>query len=142
MTSKPWYHKGLQFNCTQCGNCCRNHGEYTYVYVTEPEIQAISGHLGLSRAAFLEKYCTKEEGSWYSLRMDEPACPFLGADSRCGIYPVRPKQCQTWPFWEENLKQATWKGAVKECCPGIDQGTLYPAEEVQRQARETEAQFE
>ena len=96
MPSKPWYHKGLRFECTQCGNCCRNHGQYTYVYVTEPEIQAIAGHLGLTRGTFLRDLCTREEGSSWSLRMDEPACPFLGEDNRCGIYPVRPMQCRTW----------------------------------------------
>lgn len=138
MTPKPWYHKGLRFQCTQCGNCCRNHGDYQYVYLIEREIRAIAAHLGLSRAAFLERYCEKEPGCHVSLRMDRPACPFLGEDSRCAIYPVRPKQCATWPFWEENLKRATWEGPVKDCCPGIDAGPLTPAAEAERIARETE----
>ena len=141
MSPKPWYHKGLSFECTQCGNCCRNHGDYQYVYLTELELKAIPAHLGLTRRAFIDAYCTKEPGEHYSLRMDLPACPFLEADSRCGIYPVRPKQCATWPFWEENLKEATWKGPVKDCCPGIDQGPTYSAAEVERIARETEEWF-
>jgi Fe-S-cluster containining protein len=132
----------LRFECTQCGNCCRNHGDYAYVYLTEPELKAIPAYLGLTRRQFLARYCTKEDGSWYSLRMDEPACPFLGEDNRCGIYQVRPKQCATWPFWEENLKQRTWEGPVKACCPGIDKGPVYSAEEVERRARETEEWFE
>lgn len=136
-----WYQDGLRFECTQCGNCCRNHGEYAYVYLTEVELEAIPRHLGLSRQAFLERYCTKEPGHFWSLRMDQPACPFLGADNRCGIYPVRPHQCATWPFWQENLKRATWQGPVKDCCPGIDQGPLHSAEEVERVARETEEWF-
>jgi len=137
MTPKHWYHKGLRFKCTQCGNCCRNHGDYAYVYLTEGDLGAITKYLGLERPAFLERYCVREEG-WAVLRMDQPACPFLGEDNRCAIYPVRPKQCATWPFWEENLKRATWRGPVKECCPGIDQGDLVPADEVDRIARETE----
>jgi hypothetical protein len=142
MERKPWYYKGLQFSCTQCGNCCRNHGEYAYVYLTERELQAIPAYLGLSRKDFVARYCVKEEGSWHSLRMDAPACPFLGEDSRCAIYPVRPVQCRTWPFWEENLKRATWEGPVRACCPGIDQGQHYSREEVERLARETEECFE
>ena len=56
---------------------------------------------------------------------------------------MRPKQCATWPFWEENLRdEARWKGPVGECCPGIGQGPLFSAEEVERQARETEAWYE
>ena len=57
MSSKPWYHKGLKFGCTQCGNCCRNHGEYSFVYLTPPEVTAIAGWLGVSRKEFLARYC-------------------------------------------------------------------------------------
>ncbi len=141
MAHNIWYHKGLRFSCTQCGNCCRNHGDYAYVYLADRDVEAIARHLGLAREAFLRRYCREEDG-WVSLRMDEPACPFLGEDNRCGIYPVRPKQCATWPFWEENLEKAVWQGPVRECCPGLDRGTLYPAEEVRRIARETEAWYD
>lgn len=139
MSSKPWYHKGLRFSCTQCGNCCKNHGEYAYVYLTEHELEAIPAHLGLSRAEFLKRYCApKDEEGWISLRMDQPACPFLDPENRCQIYPVRPKQCATWPFWEENLERERWEGAVSERCPGIGSGPLVAASEVERIARETE----
>ena len=100
-------------------------------------MEAISRELQLSQAAFLKTYCQEEEG-WTTLRMDQPACPFLGEDNRCGIYPVRPKQCATWPFWEENLKQEAWEGSIKDCCPGIGKGAVTPAREVKRIARETE----
>lgn len=140
--AEKWYEGGLRFECTQCGNCCKNHGDYEYVYLTEVELEAIPAHLGLTRKQFTDRYCTKEPGSWWSLRMDEPACPFLEAGNRCGIYEVRPKQCKTWPFWEENLKEEVWKGPVKECCPGLDQGPLTSAREVERIAAETEAWFE
>jgi len=137
MPPKPWYANGVRFECTQCGNCCRNHGDYTYVYLADKDVERISEHLGLSRKSFLAEYCAQIDG-WTTLRMDAPACPFLEADERCAIYPVRPKQCATWPFWDENLRRATWEGAVKKCCPGIDQGPLTPAAEVERIANETE----
>ena len=141
MSHKPWYEKGLRFECTQCGNCCRNHGEYTYVYLTRGEQRAIAEHLGLSRREFRATYCIEEDGLT-SLRMDEPACPFLDPENRCRIYPVRPKQCATWPFWEENLERETWEGPVSDCCPGIGKGRHYPASEVERIARETEDWYE
>ena len=137
MSPKPWYHKGLRFKCTGCGNCCRNHGDYSYVYLAEADVRAISAHLGLEREAFLERYCLEEDG-WISLRMDRPACPFLTEANRCSIYPVRPKQCVAWPFWTENLERATWDGPVKECCPGIGSGPLHSGEEVERIARDLE----
>jgi len=141
MDTKPWYDNGLRFSCTQCGNCCRNHGDYNYVYLNEAEVRAIAAHLGMTEKAFLADHCVLEEG-WTTLRMDAPACPFLQADNRCAIYPVRPKQCATWPFWSENLDEATWKGPVKDCCPGIDEGPLFSAEEVERTAAETDGWYE
>ena len=137
MTSKPWYANGLRFTCTRCGNCCRNHGDYAFVYLAEADVSAIARHLGLSREDFLRTHCQTVDG-WVTLRMDSPACPFLEAGQTCAIYPVRPKQCATWPFWKENLERATWEGAVKDCCPGIGRGSLTPAAEVERIARETD----
>jgi Fe-S-cluster containining protein len=140
MSSKPWYHKGLRFECTRCGNCCRNHGEYAFVYLTEADLAAIPAHLGLPRAEFVARYCTTDDG-WTVLRMDQPACPFLGPDSGCTIYPVRPKQCATWPFWSENLDRAIWEGPVRDCCPGIGKGPKTSAEEIDRIARETDEHY-
>ena len=112
MSPKRWYEKGLRFQCTQCGNCCRNHGDYDHVYLAEADVSAIAGYLDLPRDVFLRDFCVQEDG-WVSLRMDEPVCPFLealpsapgtagppeGSPARmgCRIYPVRPKQCATGP---------------------------------------------
>ncbi len=141
MPSKSWYSKGLRFECTQCGNCCKNHGDYTYVYLTTPEVAAIAGHLELEPEAFLRDYCLIEDG-WVTLRMDRPACRFLQEDNRCAIYPVRPRQCSTWPFWQENLKEEVWKGSVKDCCPGLDKGALTPAAQAKAIADDTERWYD
>ena len=141
MSSKPWYANGLQFKCTQCGNCCKNHGDYTYVYLTTPEVTAIAGQLKLEPQEFLREYCTVEDG-WVTLRMDQPACRFLQEDNRCSIYAVRPRQCSTWPFWEENLKEEVWKGSVKDCCPGVDTGERTSAKEIEAIAAKTELWYQ
>lgn len=136
MTFKPFHANGLRFSCTRCGNCCRNHGAYTYVYLAESDVSAIARHLGMPEKAFLDAYCQSEDG-WVSLRMDSPACPFLEPGNTCAIYPVRPKQCATWPFWKENLQRATWIEIAKDC-PGIDQGELHSRAALERVARENE----
>ena len=142
MEDKPWYDKGLRFSCQRSGNCCKTHGEYAYIYLAEDDVVAIASHLQLSTAEFLTRHCTEEDG-YTLLRIDSPECPFLEEGHRCGIYPVRPKQCATWPFWQENLDdRARWEGPVRDCCPGIGQGDLHSREEVERLARETEEWYE
>ncbi len=141
MSSKPWYANGLRFECTQCGACCKNHGQYTFVNLSELDLERIPKFLGITRADFLARFCLVTKGYFASLRMDSPACPFLAADNRCSIYPVRPIQCATWPFWKENLKQEVWETEVKACCPGIDHGPLHSFEEIEQRARETEEPF-
>lgn len=141
MEHKTWFDKGLRFECTQCGNCCKSHGDATHVYLAERDVQAIAAHLGLGREEFLARHAEREDG-WIQLARSEPACPFLEPDNRCAIYPVRPMQCRTWPFWLENLERARWEGPVREVCPGLDHGPLHPAEEVRRIARENEQWYE
>ncbi len=141
MPHEPWYQAGLRFSCSACGRCCENHGEYAYVYLMPVEVDRIAAHLGLERKEFLNRYTESQDG-WTVLSTTSPACPFLGPDRRCTIYPVRPKQCATWPFWKENLEREVWSGAVREICPGIDQGELHSAQEVERIALENEAWYE
>ena len=42
----------LRFECTECGECCRQRGRYAYVYVNEEECGELAAHLGLELAAF------------------------------------------------------------------------------------------
>lgn len=142
MPPKPWYHNGLQFQCQRSGNCCKTHGEYAFVYLAEQDVTAIADRLRLDEDDFLERYCAEDDG-YTILKIDQPECPFLEDGHRCGIYEVRPKQCASWPFWEENLKdQKRWEGPVRECCPGIGQGPHFSVEEVERIAAETEQWYE
>jgi Fe-S-cluster containining protein len=136
--AQPWYAAGVRFACTQCGNCCTTHGDYAHVAVGPAELRAIPAFLGLTREAFVERYCEKRPGSFHFLRMSGPDCPFLTPQKRCAIYPVRPKQCATWPFWKQNLERARWDGPVKACCPGIGTGPLHSRGVIERAADETE----
>jgi uncharacterized protein len=138
MSHNPWYANGLRFECQRCGECCTHHGEYAYVYLSRAEGEAIAAHLGLSHAAFETRYCTEEDG-WTVLRMDRPECPFLTAGRSCAIYPVRPVQCATWPFWRDNLQRETWEGVVARTCPGVGVGELHSRDEIERLAELNEA---
>jgi len=119
----PWYRDGLRFECLpDCGACCTNHEDYAYVYLDDGEDARIAEHLELPLREFRKVYTTRDDG-WLVMKMDKPDCPFLQG-ARCTIYPVRPVQCSTFPFWAENLRSpAAWKRR-QGFCPGIGVGDV------------------
>lgn len=136
-----WYAEGLRFTCTQCGNCCT--GPPGYVWFDDQEGEQIADHLGLDVATFRKKFAHRTFGRWslkeHKNERGEYDCIFLTASGdgkrTCSIYPVRPTQCRTWPFWPENLMfPENWKQAAQRC-PGMakgreGQGKLYPIDQI------------
>ncbi len=120
---KKWYVEGLRFGCTQCGNCCS--GDPGHVWATKEEIAKISAFMG-REDGWLDAEHLRRVGLRYSLT-EKPGgdCIFLSRErggTQCTIYPVRPMQCRTWPFWTENLESSTaWEEAGRKC-PGMDKG--------------------
>lgn len=120
---KPWWHKGVRFTCTQCGNCCRTNGKYAYVYMNGGEITQAAEHLKMNVREFRKKYITKEHGLEF-VKDPQKDCHFLTGAGKCSIHPVKPKQCRDWPFWEENLaSEKVWKEEVTAICPGVKKGS-------------------
>ena len=138
---KRWYEDGLPFSCTACGNCCKSRGEYSHVYLREEEALAMAAHLQISPEAFMAEYAQFDQG-WITLKPGLERCAFLGEDGKCGVYEVRPVQCRTWPFWDVNLKRATWEGDVNPTCPGSRTGQLHSAERIDAIAKATEDWYE
>lgn len=83
-------------DCTRCANCCRT----LRPVFTDQDIERIAGHLGMAREEFMATYLEpgEEEGSY---RIKTSPCPFLGADSKCTIYDVRPEKCRGYPFTDK-----------------------------------------
>jgi hypothetical protein len=137
----PWYVAGLAFECVGCGRCCAG-PEDGYVWATEAEIAAIALHLGVSIPEMYRRHVKRALGR-YTLAM-EPAnkdCPFLspadGGRRTCRIYPVRPTQCRTWPFWPGNLDTFNDWCHVASKCPGINRGPIQSFQEIQAKAHAT-----
>ncbi|MCF7796846.1 MAG: YkgJ family cysteine cluster protein [Lentisphaeria bacterium] len=127
MPKERFYADGLHFECTGCGNCCKLAGGF--VYVTDDEIKAMARYLKLSLTAFTDKYLDIHK-SRYVLKSNGDACILLENDA-CTVYPVRPVQCQTFPFWSTNLKSKyRWRITQFEC-EGIGQGRLYTKTEIE-----------
>jgi len=113
---------GFSFDSKACetckGNCCI--GESGYIWVSPTDIQNIAVFLGEYIDKFYEKYIQKVKYK-FSLKEieynDGLKCVFFDERKKgCSIYPVRPIQCRTFPFWEyfkKNIKE------VEDECPGI-----------------------
>ncbi len=129
-SDEPWYHAGLRFTCTRCGNCCT--GEPGYVWVSDEEIDAIAKLRREPRDQVVGLY-TRASSRGPTLReKGNGDCIFYDRSAGCTIYPVRPRQCRTWPFWESNLRTPeTWSHTQRHC-PGVGQGELIAVEEITR----------
>ena len=125
----PWYSDGLRFECTACGGCCG--GFPGFVWVSPREAEAFAGHLGTSVEDFLADHCRRVGSRWTLRETENWNCVML-VDGKCRVYDIRPVQCRTFPFWDENLDSPDdWARAAKRC-PGMDAGKLHSLEEIER----------
>lgn len=129
---QPWYHEGLRFTCTACGNCCT--GFSGYVWVNKEEMSALAERLGIDLDEF-ERLYTRKIGIRFSLKeFPNGSCVFFDEERRnCTVYEDRPRQCRTWPFWGSNLRTPERWQATCEACPGAGQGRLYQLDEIEQQ---------
>jgi Fe-S-cluster containining protein len=131
--AEPWYGDGLRFRCTRCGNCCT--GAPGYVWVNATEIEALARFRGETAEEVSALY-TRAVDDRRSLREKANGdCVFFDRREGCTVYPQRPRQCRTWPFWESNVATpGAWKRTC-EVCPGSGQGELISAEEITRRLK-------
>jgi len=139
---EKWYADGLRFSCNQCGNCCS--GPRGYVWFHLDELNAMADYLGMLPQEFLQQYARKVDGHYTLNEMPSPRgydCVFLKysleGKALCSIYPVRPQQCRTWPFWPDNLQsKRTYAGVARATpCEGMQrglegEGAFIPIEEI------------
>jgi hypothetical protein len=131
--SEPWYQDGLRFTCTRCGHCCT--GEPGYVWVSDEELAALADHRRESIDEVRDLY-TRPTPRGRTLREKANGdCVFYDRQAGCTVYPARPAQCRTWPFWESNV--ATPEDWQRTCavCPGSGRGELISAEEITRRLK-------
>ncbi len=131
--NKPWYENGLRFQCTQCGHCCT--GEPGYVWVEEEDISRIAEFRREPIDDVSHLYARRVGRRWSLREKANGDCVFYDPHRGCTIYPVRPPQCRTWPFWESNVASPDVWERTCEVCPGAGQGELIPAEEITRRVK-------
>lgn len=130
--SKPFYHQGLHFECTQCHNCCRY--EPGYVFLSESDIARLAKGKRMSRGQFLDAYCrTVRIGGAKMISLTEkPNYDCIFWDNGCTVYEHRPLQCRSYPFWGVNLEsESAWR-ELSAVCPGANRGKLHTRAEIEQ----------
>lgn len=112
----------FQFNpqaCKHCqGRCCN--GESGNVFVNKDEIKTMSRFLKIDPSEFIKEYLKKVSYK-FSIKeiktTNNYACVFFDdQQNKCKIYPVRPEQCHTFPFWDYYKDKPE---ALSKECPGV-----------------------
>jgi Fe-S-cluster containining protein len=98
--------------------------------VDDHEVAGIAELLGRPIDQVLALY-TRLVGCKRSLREKANGdCIFYDSAFGCTVYPKRPKQCRTWPFWESNLATPEEWEKTRAICPGSGHGELISAKEI------------
>ncbi|MDR1966635.1 MAG: YkgJ family cysteine cluster protein [Synergistaceae bacterium] len=129
----PWWGKGLYFSCVKCGACCgRAPGTVRF---TRTELASMSGALGMSHGEFVRRYTWKKYGVLSIREHSNYDCVFLQI-SECGvgckIYPVRPLQCSSFPFWPDILENELSWNKFSLSCPGMNNGKYHDFDEISK----------
>lgn len=116
-----FFDAGIRFSCRRCGACCT--GEPGIVRVSTAEVKKIAEHLNTAVTAIVDAYLLPWENGYRAREMADGRCIFF--EDGCRIYPVRPVQCRTFPFWIATLRSLEKWQATCRACPGIGTGRRY-----------------
>lgn len=89
--------------CASCGGACCV-GESGFIWINEAEMSELAALLQISKTELKERYLYRKDGR-YSIA-EKPydggaACVFFDEiNKNCSVYPARPKQCRSYPFWD------------------------------------------
>jgi hypothetical protein len=121
-----FFDAGIRFECRRCGACCT--GDPGLIRISGPEIRALADYLEMP-VPDLTRLHLRPVASQFSIAEEaDGSCRFY--DRGCRIYPVRPLQCRTYPFWFSQMRDfVRWKKVLSQC-PGIGNGPLYSRERI------------
>ena len=131
-----WWSEGVRFSCIGCGRCCR--GEPGAIFFTPEEETRVRRFLGIDEDPFRRIYVTPKWGKPSFAERRNGDCVFYHTESaKCLIYPLRPAQCSSFPFWHSIMEsKKKWDKQARRC-PGMNEGHLYTAKEIQKRLRES-----
>ncbi len=113
----PEMHEAVfeQVDCLDCARCCKNISPRFKV----PDIKRIAKHVGMRQSDFIERYLRVDEDGDFVVQSSP--CPFLGADNKCDVYEVRPRDCQNYPYTDSDqfIKRPNTTLQNTRICPAV-----------------------
>lgn len=87
--------RDLELDCLACAACCKDNR----VELGDDDIERFgeAGRGELARAP----YARRRDGRLILVLRRDRSCRHLGSDNKCGIYPIRPDACSTFPAGSE-----------------------------------------
>jgi Fe-S-cluster containining protein len=106
----------IKFSCKKCGKCCA----VGFIYLKKGEAEKIASHLGMPAQQF-----KKQHTEWFlflgrALKWGNSGACFFLKNRQCSIYPVRPSQCSTWPYWKRLVASRKELERAKTYCKGLE----------------------
>jgi len=98
--------------------------------VSRDEIRQIAEFRGEDVRAFSSSFVRRVHNGYSLIEKPGGDCIFWDKQAGCTVYPARPVQCQTWPFWPENVESPEVWEQVCQVCPGSGKGRVFSAEEI------------
>lgn len=112
--------KKIDFKCQRCSSCCRFFPGN--VFLTKEDFNKISDYLKINPKQLLNDFCREvEKNGKFVVSLKEKVnydCIFW--KNGCLIYPARPIQCITYPFWPSIIESEESWIEEAEHCKGIN----------------------
>jgi hypothetical protein len=103
----------IKFSCQRCGACCLREG---FVFLTTEELFSLADYMQQDVDIVRDKWLATWQRRYVLKSHPDGGCVFYDKDIGCAIYPVRPEQCRTYPYWSEDLD---WFEKERKMCEGI-----------------------
>jgi uncharacterized protein len=87
--------RALFLDCLECGACCKDNR----VELDDDDVARLeqAGRGELARPP----YARRDDGTVVLVLRKDKQCKHLADDNKCGIYPIRPSACSTFPVGSE-----------------------------------------
>jgi Fe-S-cluster containining protein len=126
----------IRFHCSGCGRCCLGHADEHYIELAPGEAEKIRQVLNIDKKSFKRDYLVSLDNKGKGIRINaQGRCMLLDENNRCSVYPVRPRQCVTYPFWPELMQSPESWHAESVRCEGINQGAVVASAYIKKQLK-------